>query len=81
MTLSIFYIRGARGRSLTKKVLVEWQLRVEASEIECEESDRNQKNLKESGSFEGDFTPGLILTVLCCMNESVSSTDCSEVVI
>ena len=54
---------------------------MEASEIGCEESDRNQKNLKESGSFEGDFTPGLILTVFCCMNESVSSTDCSEVVI
>ena len=65
-------------------MLVEWRLRVEALEIgseDSEESDRNQKNLKESESFEGDFTPGLILMVLCCMNESVSSTDCSEVVI
>ena len=53
---------------------------MEASELGSEESERHQKNLKESGSFEGGFTPGLILTVLCCMNESVSSTDCSEVV-
>ena len=54
---------------------------MKASELGSEESERNQKNLKESGSFEGDFTPGLKLTVLCCMNECVSSTDCSEVVI
>ena len=69
------------GRSLAKKVLVKWRRRVKASELGSEESERNQKNLKESGSFEGDFTPGLKLTVLCCMNECVSSTDCSEVVI
>ena len=53
---------------------------MEASELGSEESERPQKNLKESESFEGGFTPGLILTVLCCMDERVSSTDYTEVV-
>ena len=61
-------------------MLVEWRRRVEALELGSEESERHQKNLKESESFKGDFTPGVILTALCCMNESLSSTDCSEVV-
>ena len=54
---------------------------MKASELGSEESERNQKNLKESGSFEGEFAPGLVLTVLWCLNECVASTDCSEVVI
>ena len=54
---------------------------MEASELGSEESERNQKNLKESESFEGEFAPGLILTVLWCLNECLSSTDCSKVVL